>query len=94
MTRSTESPCPPRGRCAGVAVIFLLYFGHAFFIPIAIALLFNILFRPLVRWMERRRIGAPIGATIVVLLALTGLGAGGRALSAPVKTWVAKAPQA
>lgn len=47
---------------AGVAVIFLLYFGHAFFIPIAIALLFNILFRPLVRWMERRRIGAPIGA--------------------------------
>ena len=51
---------------AGVAVIFLLYFGHAFFIPIAIALLFNILFRPVVRWLERRRVGAPVGATVVV----------------------------
>ena len=77
---------------AGVAVIFLLYFGHAFFVPIAIALLFNILFRPVVRWMERRRVGAPIGATIVVIVALTGLFLAGRALSAPVKIWVAKAP--
>jgi len=77
---------------AGVAVIFLLYFGHAFFIPLAIALLFNILFRPVVRWLERRRVGAPIGATIVVIVALTGLFLAGRALSAPVKTWVAKAP--
>jgi predicted PurR-regulated permease PerM len=78
---------------ASVAVIFLLYFGHAFFIPIAIALLFNILFRPVVRWLEHRRVGAPIGAAIVVLLALAGLGAAGVALSVPVKSWVTKAPQ-
>jgi predicted PurR-regulated permease PerM len=91
---SARIPLPSsRTVLAGVGVIFLLYFGHAFFIPIAIALLFNILFRPVVRWLERRRIGPPIGATIVVLLALAGLGMGGRALSVPVKTWVAKAPQ-
>jgi len=91
---SAPTPLPSsRTVLAGVAVIFLLYFGHAFFVPIAIALLFNILFRPLVRWLERRQVGAPIGATIVVLLALAGLGAAGRALSAPVKVWVAKAPQ-
>jgi predicted PurR-regulated permease PerM len=77
---------------AGVAVIFLLYFGHAFFIPIAVALLFNILFRPVVRWLERRRVGAPVGATVVVVLALAGLGAAGVALSVPVRTWVTKAP--
>src|SRR4051795_2350022 len=78
---------------ATVAVIFLLYFGHAFFVPIAIALLFNILSRPLVRWLERRGVGAPIGATLVVILALVGLGAAGMGLTVPVKTWVAKAPE-
>ena len=91
---ATRTPWPSsRTVLASVAVIFLLYFGHAFFIPIAVALLFNILFRPVVRWLERRRISAPIGATIVVLLALAGLGAAGMALSVPVKTWVAKAPE-
>ena len=91
---TTRTPWPSsRTVLASVAVIFLLYFGHAFFIPIAVALLFNILFRPVVRWLERRRISAPIGATIVVLLALAGLGAAGMALSVPVKTWVAKAPE-
>jgi predicted PurR-regulated permease PerM len=78
---------------ASVAVVFLLYFGHAFFIPIAIALLFNILFRPVVRWLERRRVGTPIGATVVVVLALAGLGAAGVGLSVPVKAWVIKAPE-
>jgi predicted PurR-regulated permease PerM len=77
---------------ASVAVIFLLYFGHAFFVPLAVALLFNILFRPVVRWLERRGLGAPGGAAIVVLLALVGLGAAGVALSVPVKSWVTKAP--
>lgn len=91
--QQTPTPLPSaRTVLAGVAVIFLLYFGHAFFVPIAVALLFNILFRPVVRWLERHRVSAPIGATIVVVLALAGLGAAGRALSVPVKAWVAKAP--
>ena len=91
---SARTPWPSsRTVLASVAVIFLLYFGHAFFIPIAIALLFSILFRPVVRWLERRRIGAPIGATAVVILALAGLGAAGVGLSVPVKSWVTKAPQ-
>jgi predicted PurR-regulated permease PerM len=90
----TRTPWPSaRTVLAGVAVIFLLYFGHAFFIPIAIALLFNILFRPVVRWLERHRVRAPVGATIVVILALAAAGAAGFALSMPVRTWVAKAPQ-
>ncbi|MFL5516562.1 MAG: AI-2E family transporter [Gemmatimonadales bacterium] len=97
----TEPSVPPartpwpssRTVLATVAVIFLLYFGHAFFVPIAIALLFNILFRPLVRWLERRGVGAPIGATLVVILALVGLGAAGMGLTVPVKTWISKAPE-
>jgi len=91
---AARTPWPSsRTVLASVAVIFLLYFGHAFFVPIAVALLFNILFRPVVRLLERRRLSAPIGATIVVILALAGLGAAGVALSVPVKTWVTKAPE-
>jgi predicted PurR-regulated permease PerM len=92
--RTARTPWPSaRTVLATVAVIFLLYFGHAFFVPIAVALLFNILFRPVVRWLERRRVSAPAGATIVVMLALVGLGASGVALSVPVRSWVTKAPQ-
>jgi predicted PurR-regulated permease PerM len=91
--RSARTPWPSaRTVLATVAVIFLLYFGHAFFVPIAVALLFSILFRPVVRWLERRRVSAPAGATLVVVLALAGLGAAGAALSVPVRSWVTKAP--
>src|SRR5919107_2347018 len=97
MTKPPELPARtpwPSSRTvlASVAVIFLLYFGHAFFVPITVALLFNILFRPVVRWLERRGLSAPVGAAVVVLLALVALGAGAVALSVPVKSWVTKAP--
>src|ERR1051325_567214 len=89
---AARTPWPSsRTVLASVAVIFLLYFGHAFFVPIAVALLFNILFRPVVRLLERRRLSAPIGATIVVILALAGLGAAGGALSVAGKNWVTNA---
>jgi predicted PurR-regulated permease PerM len=91
---SARTPWPSsRTVLASVAVIFLLYFGHAFFVPLTVALLFSILFRPVVRWLERRRVGAPVGAAVVVVLALAGLGAAGVALSVPVKSWVTKAPE-
>jgi predicted PurR-regulated permease PerM len=78
---------------ATVALIFLLYFGRVFFVPVAVAMAFSILLRPVVRWLVRRGIRASIGATIVVLLGLAGLGAAGFGLSVPVRSWAAKVPQ-
>jgi predicted PurR-regulated permease PerM len=78
---------------ATVAVIFLLYFGREFFVPVAVAMAFSILLRPVVRLLVRRGIRASIGATIVVLLGLAGLGAAGFGLSVPVRSWAAKVPQ-
>jgi predicted PurR-regulated permease PerM len=103
MTSERRSPSPgpsernpwPSARTviAAVAVIFLLYFGREFFVPVAVALAFSILLRPVVRWLVRHRIRAPIGATLVVLLGLGGLTAAGVGLSVPVRSWAAKLPE-
>jgi predicted PurR-regulated permease PerM len=78
---------------ATLAVIAALYVGREFLAPIALAILFTALLRPVVRWLERLRIPAPGGA-LLVLVALTGLLVGaGLALAGPVRTWVAEAPQ-
>jgi predicted PurR-regulated permease PerM len=91
---ASRTPWPAaRTVIAAVAVIFLLYFGREFFVPVAVAMLFGILGRPVVRWLERRRLPSAVGATLVVLLGLAGLGAAGFGLSVPVRTWAAKVPE-
>ena len=78
---------------AAVGVIFLLYFGHEFFVPVAVAILLSILFRPPVRWLERRRIPPAGGATVVVLLLVGAIGAAGFGLAVPIRSWASKLPQ-
>lgn len=78
---------------AAVAVIFLLYAGREFFIPIAVAALFSILLRPVVRWLERHSLRPALGATAVMIVALAALGAAGFGLSLPMQSWAAKAPE-
>ena len=78
---------------AAVAVIFLLYFGREFFVPVAVALAFSILLRPVVRWLVRHGIRAPIGAAAVILLGLSALGVAAFGLSVPVRSWAAKVPE-
>ena len=78
---------------AAVGVIFLLYFGREFFVPVAVAILLSILFRPPVRWLERRRIPPAGGATVVVLLVVGAIGVAGFGLSVPIRSWAAKLPQ-
>jgi predicted PurR-regulated permease PerM len=92
-TGEASTPWPSaRVVTATVAVIFLLYFGREFFVPIAIALLLSALFRPVVRWLEQRRIPTSAGATVVVLLFIIGVGAAGFGLSVPVQSWASKVP--
>jgi predicted PurR-regulated permease PerM len=77
---------------AVLAVIAALYLARDFFIPIAVALLFNALLRPPVRLLERAGLPAPVGAGIVVL-AFAGMLVGGAvALAGPVQHWIDQAP--
>jgi predicted PurR-regulated permease PerM len=78
---------------AGLGVLGALYIGRAFFAPIALALFLNTLLRPAVRRLERYRIPAPFGATLV-MLGLVGLAvAGGALLERPAQDWIAHAPE-
>jgi predicted PurR-regulated permease PerM len=88
---------PPRSAgitvLATIAIAAALYFGRDIFIPVALAILFTALLRPLVRWLERIGLSAPVGAT-VVLVALVGvLAVAVLSLSDPVRQWVGQAPR-
>ena len=76
-----------------VAAAVALYFAQEIFIPIALGLLFTALFRPMVRWLERIRVSPPVSATLIVLLFLGLLGAGGYFLAGPVKSWIRDVPK-
>jgi predicted PurR-regulated permease PerM len=98
--RRTEAAIEsPRARSVGVttltvlALLYTVYFARPFLLPLAFALLLNFLFSPLVRAMTRFRIRPPLGAALVVLGLLGGLGIGVYELAGPVQTWAAKAPQ-
>lgn len=78
---------------AVLAVVYTLYFGHAFFVPIVFAMQLNFLLSPAIRW-ARRRLGLPAGiSSALLILALAGgLGLGVYELSGPARGWLVSAP--
>jgi predicted PurR-regulated permease PerM len=89
----TDARAPVAVRIIAVILsVAALSLGREFFIPLALALCFHALLRPVVRWLERLRIPTTLGAAIVVLGVLGVAGAGGWSLSGPVGTWIDKAP--
>ena len=75
-----------------LAVLYTLYFARAFLIPIAFALVLHFLLSPVVRFLGFLRIPASVGAGIVVLTLVGGLGLGVYQLAGPVRAWTADAP--
>jgi predicted PurR-regulated permease PerM len=78
---------------ATVAAGAALYVAQEIFVPIALALLFTALFRPVVRVLAGISIPAPVSATLIVLGCLALLGAAGFFVAQPVRTWVRDAPK-
>jgi predicted PurR-regulated permease PerM len=76
-----------------LAVLYTLYFARGFLIPIVFALLLNFLLSPLIRRMAKHRINPPVGAALVVVLLLAGIGWGAYELAAPAQRWAAIAPE-
>lgn len=76
-----------------VAAGAALYLAQEVFIPIALGLLLTALLRPVVRVLLRIGLSAPVSATLIILVGLGLLGAGGYFLAGPVQTWVRDAPQ-
>src|SRR4051794_39487198 len=71
-----------------------LYFGREVFQPIAIAALLSIVFRPVVRGMERwLRLPTVLAAALIVLSLIGACVAAGYALADPVENEFRNAPQ-
>lgn len=79
---------------AVLAVLYTLYFARSFLVPIAFALLLNLLLSPLLRSLTRLGIKPALGAAFIVLSLLGTLVGAGYALADPAQRWVAAAPAA
>ena len=59
-----------------LAVLYTLYFARAFLLPIVLAILLDFLLSPVIRALKRLRIPEPLGAAIVILALVGGIGRG------------------
>ena len=77
-----------------LAVFFTLHLGRVIFLPITIALLFAVLFAPLLRRLRQLHIPEPVGAAILLSLVVATLGYGVSRLAEPAADWAARVPDA
>jgi predicted PurR-regulated permease PerM len=79
---------------AFLAVLYTLRLAAAFFLPIVLAILLNLLLSPSVRWLRNHlRIPVPLGAGIVIVVLLGLVGFGATRLAPAASAWVARAPE-
>ena len=77
-----------------LAVLYTLHLAAAFFLPIVLAILLNLLLSPSVRLLRNHlRIPVPLGAGIVILVLLGLVGFGATRLAPAASAWVARAPE-
>jgi predicted PurR-regulated permease PerM len=76
-----------------LAICYTLYFARELLLPIALAMLFTLLLQPIMRGFKWLHLPAPVGALIIVLGLLGGIGIGVYRLAAPATTWLHKAPE-
>jgi predicted PurR-regulated permease PerM len=77
---------------AVMAGFYTLYFARAIFIPIALAILLNILLGDFVRRLARIGVTEAIGAALVLVLFVGGTGLAVYQLSGPAAGWIEGAP--
>lgn len=76
-----------------VAVLTALHLARDAVVPVAVALILSLVFRPIVRAMKRLHIPEPLGAALVVLGLLVGFLGAAYSLAEPAGAWLDKAPQ-
>ena len=77
-----------------LAVLYTLHLAAAFFLPIVVAILLNLLLSPIVRLLrENVRIPVPLGAGIVIIMLLGVVGFGAYRLAPAASAWIARAPE-
>ena len=72
-------------------VLYTLYFASPLIIPLVLAVLLTFMLMPVVRGLGRIGLPPPVGATLVLLLALAAVGAGLYGLAGPATGWMERA---
>ncbi len=77
-----------------LAVVFALHWARAFFIPLLFGVMISYALSPLVNWMQKKRIPRAIGAAILLLGFVGGLGTLAYSLSDQVSETIEAMPKA
>jgi predicted PurR-regulated permease PerM len=72
---------------------YTLFFARDFFLPVILAVVFNLLLAPLVRSLNNLHIPRPLGAAIVIVALFAGIGFVLWQLSGPISDWLGKVPE-
>ena len=76
-----------------LAVVYTLYFGRSFFIPIFFAVELHFLLGPAIRWSRRTlHLPAALSSAILILGVAAGLSYGAYSLAGPAQNWLQSAP--
>src|SRR3984957_18585300 len=78
---------------AGLGIGALLYFAHAVFIPIALAVLFSLLLTSPVEALHRRGLPRSASAIVVLAVLVSLIGGSVNLLWTPAQSWWASAPK-
>lgn len=76
-----------------LAVLVILRFARGFLVPIAISLLLDFLFSPVIRWFKKIGVTESISAGIVVLALIASVATSAYFLASPAANWLERAPQ-
>jgi predicted PurR-regulated permease PerM len=76
-----------------LAALHAIYFARELLLPIAAAYFFKLVLTPLVRWLRRGGVPEPLGATLVLGVALTMGAFSAYQLIGPANDWIARAPK-
>lgn len=76
-----------------LAMLYTFHFARALLLPITLAILFSLLLAPVVGWLRKFRVPEPIGAAVVLVAVVSGIGAMFYTLAEPAAQWLDKAPE-
>jgi predicted PurR-regulated permease PerM len=76
-----------------IAVVTVLYFAKAFFLPIVLAFIVGTMLSPAAGYLERHRIPRSVSAVLIVALACAGLAFIVGLIASPVMEWSTRLPE-
>lgn len=76
------------------ASLYVLYVAKTIVLPIFMALILSLLLAPILRALKKVRVPVPLGAALVLMVFVGGLGFGVVQLGTPASVWLERAPDA